>query len=141
MSSGWLCERVGEIKLIIVGLVLSGAGYFLLSAAPNTSFIATCLLVIGAGTALHHAPSSALIANSQPITMRGSALGYYNASGDIGKLAFTGVFSLATGAGLGWYQISFFYGLIAVLAAIAISIVMRRCYFSGTARHMRSPKV
>lgn len=129
MSSGWLCERVGEIKLIIVGLVLSGAGYFLLSAAPNASFVATCLLVIGAGTALHHAPSSALIANSHPVTMRGSALGYYNASGDIGKLAFTGVFSLATGAGLGWHQISFFYGLIAVLAAIAISIALRPLLF------------
>ena len=125
MSSGWLSERVGEVRLIIVGLALSGAGYFLLSAAPSASLVATCLLVIGAGTALHHAPSSALIANSQPPTVRGRALGYYNASGDIGKLAFTGVFSLATGVGLGWHQISLFYGMVAILAAVTISIATR----------------
>ena len=64
ICSGWMSERIGERRLIVVGLTLSGAGYFLLSIAPNTFLVAICLLVVGAGTALHHAPSSALIANS-----------------------------------------------------------------------------
>lgn len=125
ISSGWLCERIGEIRLIIFGLALSGAGYFLLSTAPSAPLVATCLLVIGAGTALHHAPSSALIAKSRPVTTRGRALGYYNASGDIGKLGFTGIFSLATGVGFAWHQISLFFGAGAVLAAISVLVATR----------------
>ncbi|MDH3742188.1 MAG: MFS transporter, partial [Hyphomicrobiales bacterium] len=85
--------------------------------------IAACLLVVGAGTALHHAPSSSLIANSYKLGRRSGALGIYNASGDVGKLVFTGCFSLATGAGFAWYQISLVYGLIALAAAIVIGVV------------------
>jgi MFS family permease len=125
MCSGWLSERIGECPLIIVGLTLSGAGYLLLSTSPNMFLIAIFLVTIGAGTGLQHAPSSALIANSYPATIRSGALGLYNASGDIGKLVFTGILSLATGVGLAWQQISFFYGLAAVLAAVGIALATR----------------
>lgn len=125
MGSGWLSERIGEYRLIIVGLALSGAGYLSLSTAPSAFFIGICFLIIGAGTGLHHAPSSALIANSSLSTIRGRALGLYNASGDVGKLAFTGVISLSAGAGLAWQQISFFYGLVVILAAVAIAMATR----------------
>lgn len=125
ISSGWLSERIGECQLIIVGLVLSGAGYGLLSAAPSAILVTACLLVVGAGTALHHAPSSALIVTDYPSDRRSSALGIYNASGDVGKLLFTGCFSLATGFGFAWQQISLFYGLAAVLAAITTALATR----------------
>jgi MFS family permease len=82
------------------------------------------LLIVGAGTALHHAPSSALIANSSP-TARSSALGLYNASGDVGKLAFTSCFSLAIGAGFAWQQISLLYGIVSIVIAIAIAFSTR----------------
>lgn len=125
ICSGWMSERIGERRLIVVGLTLSGAGYLLLSIAPSTFLVAICLLVVGAGTALHHAPSSALIANSYPSATRSSALGLYNASGDVGKLVFTGCFSLAIGAGLAWQQISLLYGMVAILTAVGIAIAVR----------------
>lgn len=124
-GSGWLSEWLGEIRLIIVGLGLSGLGYLLLSAAPSVWAIALCLLLVGAGTALHHAPSSSLIANSAGADRRGSALGLYNASGDVGKLVFTGCFSLAAGLGLSWYQISFAFGLVTLAASVAIALLAR----------------
>ena len=66
-GSGWLAEWVGEARLIAIGLVLAGTGYLCLSAASSMHLIAICLIIIGAGTALHHAPSSSLIANSHPM--------------------------------------------------------------------------
>ncbi|MGI9354755.1 MAG: MFS transporter [Rhizobiaceae bacterium] len=131
MCSGWFSERLGECQLIFVGLVLSAAGYMLLSIAPGAILVTISLLVVGAGTALHHAPSSALVVANYRSDRRSGALGLYNASGDIGKLVFTGCFSLATGAGLAWSQISLFYGLVAILAAIAIVIA------TGTLRRRR----
>lgn len=125
MGSGWMSERIGEFRLIVVGLTLSGVGYLLLSMAPTAFLVAACLLVVGAGTALHHAPSSALVATSYSSETRSSALGLYNASGDIGKLVFTACFSLAVGAGLAWQQISLFYGLIVILVAFVIAVTAR----------------
>jgi FSR family fosmidomycin resistance protein-like MFS transporter len=132
ISSGWISERIGECRLLIVGLALSGVGYFLLSNASSAFLVAICLLIIGAGTALHHAPSSALIANSYPPTTRSSALGLYNASGDVGKLAFTGCFSLAIGAGFAWQQISLLYGIIVILTAFSILFAVRLSFGART---------
>jgi FSR family fosmidomycin resistance protein-like MFS transporter len=128
MCSGWMSEQIGECRLLIAGLALSGAGYLLVSNAPSVFWVAICLSIVGAGTAFHHAPSSALIANSYPSTTRRSTLGLYNASGDVGKLAFTGCFSLAIGAGIAWQQISHFYGMVAILSAIGIAIATRSSF-------------
>lgn len=122
--SGWLSERIGAHQLITVGLVLSGIGYLLFAIAPNVSLVAVCLLFVGAGTALHHAPSSALIANGFSKN-RSRVLGIYNASGDVGKLAFTGFFSAAILVGVSWQQVSLFYGGVTILTAIWIALTLR----------------
>lgn len=124
-SSGWLAEWVGEARLIAIGLILAATGYICLSAAPSVLLITTCLLLIGAGTALHHAPSSSLTANNYSLNKRSGALGIYNACGDVGKLIFTGCFSLGTGAGFAWFQISLLYGLFALAAAVIIAFITR----------------
>lgn len=124
-GSGWFSEWVGEARLIAFGLALTGAGFACLSAAPGAVLIIACLLLVGAGTALHHAPSSSLIANGYPIDKRSSALGVYNASGDVGKLVFTGGFSLGVGLGLAWHQVSLIYGFVAALAAVVVVVVSR----------------
>ncbi len=126
VSSGWLAERTGEAQLIVIGLAMSGLGYVGMAAAPGILAIALCLAVVGAGTGLHHAPSSALIALTYRDQGRSGALGLYNASGDVGKLAFTAGVSLATGAGLAWQGVSLIYGLGAMGAGIAVLIVTRR---------------
>ncbi len=131
VNSGWLAERAGEVRLIAIGLALSGIGYAALSVAPGVISIAICLAVVGVGTALHHAPSSALIVAACSDEGRSGALGLYNASGDVGKLAFTGGVSLATGIGLAWQGISLIYGIGALLAALMVMLV------TGTLRAQR----
>lgn len=126
VSSGWLAERTGEAQLLVIGLLLSGLGYIAMAAAPGILVIALCLAVVGAGTGLHHAPSSALIALTYRDKGRSGALGLYNASGDVGKLAFTAGVSLATGAGLAWQGVSLLYGLGAIGAGAATFAITRQ---------------
>ena len=125
MSSGVLSERLGELRVIAVGLLFSGIGYVALAFAPSALVILLCLFIIGAGTAFQHAPASALIVSAYPVDSRRGPLGLYNSSGDVGKLLFTGCFSLVIGAGLAWQNISLFFGLVAMLAAAAIASFSR----------------
>ena len=115
---------IGERRLIVVGLLCSGFGYGLMSFAASAVLVGLCLVVVGVGTALHHAPSSALIATRYSAGTRSSALGLYNASGDVGKLSFTALFSLAIGLGFAWQQVSIVYSAISALVAVG-------CYPDG----------
>ena len=124
LFSGNVVERIGESRTLVFGLALSASGYLLLTFAPDAETVALCLLLIGAGTAFHHAPSSALISKAYANYGRRGALGLYNSSGDVGKLIFTGCFSLAVGIGLAWQQVIMLYGLIAFSAAVAIALAM-----------------
>ena len=125
MGSGWLSERWGECQLLAAGLALTGIGYFFMAIAPSLAVVTFGLLVVGVGTALHHAPSSALIATNYPSGRRSSALGVYNASGDVGKLAFSGGFSFAIGIGFAWFQVSLWYAVCAIIAALAIVFISK----------------
>ena len=118
--SGHACERFGERLVLVYGLVISGTGYLLLSFAGTPNIILICFIILGIGGAYHHAPSSALIRNAFSTNKRRRALGYYNSSGDAGKLIFTGFISLATLAAISWQTVAFSYGLISVGAAVAI---------------------
>jgi MFS family permease len=122
MCSGIVTERIGELRVIVVGLLLAGIGYGGLAFAPSIPVMLMCLIVIGAGTAFQHAPASALIIHAYPADRRRGPLGVYNSSGDIGKLIYTGCFSLAIGAGLAWQGVSLGYGLSAIAAAAAIAL-------------------
>lgn len=123
--SGVLSERIGEVRTLVFGLILSAFGYIGLSLAPDALLVMACLLLIGAGTAFQHSPSSALVSRAYAAGGRRSALGLYNSSGDVGKLAFTGLFSLGIGAGIAWQQISLAFGLVALLAGAGVAAAVR----------------
>lgn len=120
VCSGFLSEKFGDRTLLVVGLLCSGAGYMLFSAADGPILVMICLIVVGIGTALQHAPSSSLVSAAYADGGRRGALGLYNSSGDAGKLIFSGLFSLTIGAGLAWSLTTFVFGLIAALAGVVI---------------------
>ncbi|MGI9490437.1 MAG: MFS transporter [Geminicoccaceae bacterium] len=130
--SGVLSERIGEGRTLIFGLILSGIGYASVGMAPDPTLVMACLLIVGAGTAFQHSPSSALVSTAYAEGGRRGALGLYNSSGDVGKLAFSGLFSLAIGAGFAWQEISIFFGLLTLLAAAIVAIVARHLKAKST---------
>lgn len=105
IPAGVLAERFGETRLLVFGLVCASLGYLGVALASSFHLIVIGFLVAGSGAAFQHSLSSALIANHFGDASRRRSLGIYNAFGDGGKLAFSGIFSLAIGVGLAWNMI------------------------------------
>ena len=124
IPSGLLAERCGERVLLSIGLGLAGLGYLSLSLAATMEAITASLLVAGIGAAFQHALSSSLISSSYVDGVPRRALGTYNSAGDVGKLLFTGAFSLILGFGLGWQQVVMGYGVIALLGGALVGVLL-----------------
>ena len=124
LFSGLFSERFGECRVLVVGLLVAGVGYALLAATDTATFVIGCLIIVGIGGGLQHAPASALVSNAYGHHSRRSALGWYNSSGDVGKLLFTACFSIAIAAGIAWQQVVFSFGSFTVLAAMVVGFTM-----------------
>jgi len=122
--SGVAAERLGEKLLLIFGLGVAGTGYLLLSQAGGSNLILMSLVLVGVGVAFQHALASALIAGAYDNAGRRGALGLYNSSGDVGKLAFSASFSLAIGAGIAWHSIALVFGAIAVAFGVVVLLLL-----------------
>lgn len=125
IPSGVLAEKHGEWKLLVFGLVCAFAGYFLLSLSTGLWTILISLLILGVGGGFQHALSSSLISRTSDDSSRRGRLGIYNSSGDVGKLAFTGMFGLATGIGLAWQGVVVGLSIIALATAIGVYLALR----------------
>ena len=120
IPSGILAEVYGERRLLILGLIAAGAGY--LGVVVSTSFwlIALFFVLTGVGAGFQHSLSSAILVKTFGSAQKRRALGTYNASGDAGKLSFTGLFSLWIGAGFAWNSIVTLLSLVAFTFAFAV---------------------
>lgn len=125
IPAGVLSERFGEQRLLVFGLIGAGVGYTTLSAADAYYGVLLALLIAGTGAAFQHSLSSSLISKTFNDGGRRIALGTYNASGDTGKLVFTGVASLLFGMGVGWQAVVAGYGLLALLSAALLWFGLR----------------
>ena len=124
IPAGILSERLGERRLLVLGIIGSGIGFFAVSFTEGYYGVLLALFVAGCGAAFQHSLCSSLISKSFGEPERRIALGSYNASGDAGKLAFTLAASLLLGIGLGWQTITLGYGLLAVAVALTIWILL-----------------
>ena len=84
IPAGILSERVGERRLLVLGLTGAGAGYLAMSLANGYHGVLLALLIAGCGAAFQHSLCSSLIAGAFEGPDRRVALGTYNASGDTG---------------------------------------------------------
>ena len=124
IPAGILSESLGERRLLVLGIIGTGIGFFVVSFTEGYYGVLLALFVAGCGAAFQHSLCSSLISKSFGEPERRIALGSYNASGDIGKLTFTLVASLLLGIGVGWQTITLGYGLLAVAVALTIWILL-----------------
>ena len=124
IPAGILSESLGERRLLVLGIIGSGIGFLAVSFTEGYYGILLALFVAGCGAAFQHSLCSSLISKSFGEPEGRIALGIYNASGDIGKLAFTLVASLLLGIGVGWQNITLGYGLLAFAVALIIWILL-----------------
>ena len=126
IPAGVLAERFSEMRLLIFGLLCASLGYLWVALAPNFYLILIGFLIAGSGAAFQHSLASALISKSFDDAGRRRALGIYNAFGDVGKLAFTGVFSLAIGVGVAWNLVVTALCVVTLIFALLMLFLLRR---------------
>jgi len=120
IPSGLMANRFGERRLLIAGLFGGAIGFAGLSFASDFSMALVFIVVAGCGAAFQHALSSSLLVRYFDGGSRRQALGTYNASGDVGKLVYTGGFSVLVGIGFSW---NFVVTLMAIAALVAASCI------------------
>jgi len=125
VPAGILAERYGERIVLAVGTILAGTGFVLLGWAGGFLSLAAFLFVTGAGCGTQHPLVSAVVSREYASGGRRAALGTYNFTGDLGKVAAP----MAVGAGaaaFGWPFSAAGYGVFAILAGVAVLVLLPR---------------
>ncbi len=93
LPGGMVAERLGERRMLAMGLTTLSAAFFLLGSAGTFAIVATFCLLIGVGASLQHPLSSSLVSRAYEEQGRRTAMGTYNFAGDVGKVAFPALLS------------------------------------------------
>lgn len=113
LPSGILVDRYSSRRLILGGMIGMGAGFLLLSVAPNVIVLSVGLLLWGAAASIYHPAGLALI--SRGAKQRGTAFAYHGAAGNVG---------VATGPLLGAVLLAFFgWRTVAALLIVPVGLV------------------
>jgi len=119
VPAGLLAERYGERAILFVGTVLAGFGFVFLGWAAGFLSLAAFLLVTGAGCGTQHPLASSVVSRAYAAGGRRAALGMYNFTGDLGKVAAP--FSVGMAAAFfGWPSSVVGYGLYSILAGFVV---------------------
>src|SRR6266853_2086399 len=103
IPSGWLATRLGGVKVLAFGTALIAVGYCLAGVTGSLYGVIAGLLLAGLGGSTQHPIGSSLVSAAYPGLSSRTALGTYNFTGDIGKMALPAAFAVIAAA-LGWQQ-------------------------------------
>jgi MFS family permease len=116
IPSGWLAGRVGNVSVLAFGTALVALGYGLAGLIGSLYGIVAGLLLAGLGGATQHPIASTLVSAAFPGLRSRGALGTYNFTGDVGKVALPALFALVA-ASFGWRDALLLTAAIAVAGA------------------------
>ncbi|CAN5666198.1 MFS transporter [soil metagenome] len=124
IPSGWLAGKVGGVAVLVSGTALVGAGYALAGLTGSLYGVIAGLLLAGLGGSTQHPIASTLVAGAYPGLRSRTALGTYNFTGDLGKVALPAAFALLA-ASLGWRHAMLISAAVAVVGAGAIFLSLQ----------------
>jgi MFS family permease len=130
IPAGILAERWGETRLLAAGTAVTALGFLGAGWAGGFTALIACLLASGLASGVQHPLSSALVAKAYETGPRRMALGTYNFSGDLGKVAVPAAAALAL-PWLGWRGAVQGYALVGLVAAALILVALRRLEAGG----------
>ncbi len=137
LPAGFLAERIGAARVLMLGTVIGGLGYLLAGTAGGFIGLIGALAITGIGASVQHPLSSAIVARAYREGGRRAALGIYNFTGDLGKMMVPT--SIAFGAGvIGWRTSSMLYGVITMVGGIAIWLLLSRIGAAAAPAEIRS---
>ncbi|MDP6344338.1 MAG: MFS transporter [Alphaproteobacteria bacterium] len=136
LPAGLSAERLGERWLLAAGTALTGLGFMAMGLAGGALGLALALAVGGLGAATQHPLNSTLVARGYQAGGRRAALGVFNFSGDLGKLAVPGLAALVV-ASLDWRWVTTGTGAVGLAAAFLIFAAFLWLGAGGRPRVMR----
>jgi MFS family permease len=133
IPAGFLAERWGERSVLAVGTAVTAAGFIAAGWADGFAALLLVLLAAGLGSGVQHSLSSSIVSRAYETGPRRAALGTYNFSGDLGKVAAPAALALAVTIA-GWRSAVAAYGALGLVAALALPLVLRRLGTGGAPR-------
>src|SRR2546428_398875 len=131
IPAGLLAERWGERRLLAAGTALTACGFIAAGAwAGGFASLLVLLLIAGLGSGVQHPLSSSLVSKAYETGARRAALGTYNFSGDLGKVAVPATVAFAATV-VGWRAAAAGYGGLGLVAALAIVLLLARLATGG----------
>lgn len=125
VPSGYLANRIGEIRLLLIGTGLTCLAVGLFGWTTTPLLLALLLVIGGLGESVQHPLSSSIISNAYPeVKMRRNALSTFNVAGDIGKMAFPFLAALLISQS-DWQTASKFLSLLGLVITVVIYIMTR----------------
>ncbi len=123
VPAGMLAERWGERMLLCLGTLVTGLAYLSLGSSAGHLTLLSVLLVGGAGSTVQHALCSSLISGAYEQGPRREALGIYNFSGDLGKVAVPFLVAMVI-SGFGWRWATTGVGVLGVSSGIIAYLLL-----------------
>jgi MFS family permease len=123
IPAGLLAERWGEARLLAAGTAATALGFIAAGFAGGYVALLGCLLAAGLGSGVQHPLSSTLVSNAYEDGRRRAALGTYNFSGDLGKVAVPAAVAFAV-PWLGWRGAVESFAAIGLAAAVLVLLAL-----------------
>lgn len=130
IPAGFLGERYGERRLLVMGTLLTAASFMCLGSAGGVASLVGLLVIGGIGASVQHPLAASMVSRAYAGKGRRVALGSYNFSGDIGKFLFPALAAVAL-VRMDWRLLCVGFGLMGSLLAIALLVVLTRARIGG----------
>jgi MFS family permease len=130
IPAGLLAERWGERRLLAAGTAVTACGFVAAGAAGGFVSLLALLLLAGLGSGVQHPLSSSLVSKAYETGARRAALGTYNFSGDLGKVAVPAAAAFAATL-IGWRAAAAAYGALGLVAALVVFALLARLTAGG----------
>ncbi len=125
IPAGLLAERLGERRVLTVGTAVTAAVFVMAGGAGGFMTLGLLLLVAGLASGVQHPLSSTIVSRAYETGARRAALGTYNFSGDLGKVALPAMVAFGTTL-IGWRVSAGVFGIFGLAAAVVIAVLLRR---------------
>jgi MFS family permease len=126
IPAGLIAERVGERGVLVAGTLVTAAGFLLAGLAGGFVSLLVVLLAAGLGSGVQHPLASSIVSRAYENGPRRTALGTYNFSGDLGKVAVPAAVAFLAAALGDWRLPTALYGIVGAAAALAIWALLSR---------------
>jgi FSR family fosmidomycin resistance protein-like MFS transporter len=126
IPAGMLASRIGEIRLLLIGTVLTSSAILLLGWSATPILLGCLLIVGGLGESVQHPLSSSLISKVyiDPKERR-TALSTFNVAGDIGKLILPAAAATLI-TEYNWQTASHLLGAVGMVVAVFLFLLSRK---------------